>query len=87
MAQAPATFYAAATARPGTEGFFEQSLHRLAGRRTVDGVRLSALEITGTNAVLSGEMPGGRFRHAPRPWPRTSRTSSSSGWASTSTWT
>ncbi|MFD1213995.1 hypothetical protein ACFQ36_18320 [Arthrobacter sp. GCM10027362] len=55
-----AAFYAAATPRPGTEEAFEQSLHRLAGRRTVDGVRLSVLEIEDSRAVLCGEMPKDR---------------------------
>ncbi|MFD1210899.1 hypothetical protein ACFQ36_02430 [Arthrobacter sp. GCM10027362] len=55
-----AAFHTAATPGPGTEGIFEPSLHRSAGRRTVDGVRLQALDIAGSRAVLCGEMPGGR---------------------------
>lgn len=55
-----AAFYAAATPRPGTEGAFEQSLHRLAGRRMVDGVRFSVLEIAARRAVLCGELPRDR---------------------------
>ena len=60
-----AAFYASATPRPGTEAAFEQSLHRLAGRRTVDGVRYSVLEIAGSSAVLCGELPEDRCPKRP----------------------
>ncbi|MFD1210678.1 hypothetical protein ACFQ36_01305 [Arthrobacter sp. GCM10027362] len=52
-----ATFYIAATPRPGTEHVFEDCIRRLAARGTVDGVRFSVLELAGTSAALRGEMP------------------------------
>jgi hypothetical protein len=51
------TFYMAATPRPGTEGAFEEGIRRLADCGTIDGVRLSVIDLTGTSAALRGQMP------------------------------
>jgi hypothetical protein len=60
-----ATFYAAATPRPGAEGAFRRAVERLAGQEKIDGVQFDVLEIAGTSAALRGHIRRAECPQAP----------------------